>query len=123
MRGNASLSLVIRPLIINDSLSLGNSLTNAGTVEVAGGSLQLCNANIPGEFVILPGGILNLKDGVSIVSPTWRIRGGRKREVLENQRPRFLGLHYRASVAGGLGAVILGGGWAGSFSLSRCNNS
>ena len=32
-------------------------------------------------------------------SPTWRIRGGRKAQVLENQRSRFLGLHYRTTLA------------------------
>jgi hypothetical protein len=40
----------------------------------------------------------------SVTNPTWRIRGGRKAQVLGNQRPRFLGLHYRTTFARRLGS-------------------
>ena len=40
----------------------------------------------------------------SLANPTWRIREGRKAQVLENQRPNFLGLHYRTTFARRLGS-------------------
>ena len=45
----------------------------------------------------------NSEEVRQILSPTWRIRGGRKAQVLENQRPNFLGLHYRTTFARRLG--------------------
>src|ERR1035437_1722736 len=52
-------------------------------------------------------------------SPTWRIRGGVSAEVVDYQRNRLQGLHYRAGETEGFGDVILGGGWGGNTSFRR----
>src|ERR1035437_10278614 len=57
--------------------------------------------------------------GKRSASPTWRIRGGVSAEVVDYQRNRLQGLHYRAGETEGFGDVILGGGWGGNTSFRR----
>ena len=56
-------------------------------------------------------------------SPTWRIRDFRDANSLIGIEPTPKGLHYTEVTESAWGAVIFGGGWAGSSRLSRSSRS